>query len=375
MSVTTVDATLASLQTGDFAINLHKLGDPGTYTSCGNIPVKADLVIALGELDGSGQTGIAVLTAKGDKTEVTLLATTGISELNHIHSGSCTDLGGVSYPLTNMADGMSVTTVDATLASLQSGDFAVNLHKLGDPGTYTSCGDIPTSAKAVTITLGELSGSRQTGVATLVSQGDMTEVTLLATAGISELNHIHSGSCADLGGVSYPLISMAGGMSVTTVDATLASLQTGDFAINLHKLGDPGTYTSCGNIPVESMMEGGSTGGTTPPPMTSNIANFILPDLTVTVGTSVTWTNQDAVQHTSTSGQDGQFDNIGWNSPWLSQGQSFSHTFDEAGTFSYTCRIHPSMTGTAMVTDGAGQSTGTSSDSTAGGSGSDGYDY
>ena len=33
-----VDAMLASLQTGDFAINSHKMGDPGVYTTCGNIP-------------------------------------------------------------------------------------------------------------------------------------------------------------------------------------------------------------------------------------------------------------------------------------------------------------------------------------------------
>ena len=348
------------------------------------MPTSGDLVIALGELNDSGQTGIAVLTAMGDQTVVVLSLSPGTlqTERVHIHTGPCGNdtLGHVVYALTSFVDGsgFSMTTVDVSLASLRDGTFAINSHKAGPPPaplTYTSCGNIPTKAEAITIALDELSGSGQTGVATLVSQGEMTEVTLLATAGISELNHIHSGSCADLGGVDYPLSSMADGMSVTTVDATLASLQTGDFAINLHKLGDPGTYTSCGNIPVDTMMVGGSTGGTTPPPVTADIANFVLPDLTVTVGTTVTWTNQDAVQHTSTSGQSGQFDNTGWNSPTLPQGQSFTHTFNQEDTLTYTCRIHPSMSGTVTVT--SGEITGGSSKSTTGesDSGEDGYDY
>ena len=229
-----------------------------------------DLVIALHELNNSGQTGIAVLTAMGNETEVVLLATAGISELNHIHSGSCAALGGVAYSLTNMADGASMTMVSASLASLRSGGFAVNLHKTGDPATYTSCGDIPTEADALTVALNELGGSGQSGVATLISQGASTEVVLYATAGISELNHIHSGSCSALGGVSYPLTNMADGTSVTTVDVTLASLQSGDFAINLHKLGDPGTYTSCGDIPA------GATPTPTPIPGVSAAGILVL---------------------------------------------------------------------------------------------------
>ena len=63
------------------------------------------LTIALGELNGSGQSGWATLTNRGAQTEVVLSATAGISELNHIHAGSCTDLGGVVHPLTSMGGG------------------------------------------------------------------------------------------------------------------------------------------------------------------------------------------------------------------------------------------------------------------------------
>ena len=148
----------------------------------------------------------------------------------------------------------------------------------------------------------------------------------------------------DLGGVSYPLTSMANGTSVTTVDASLDTLTSGDLAINLHKAGDPGTYTACSEIPAKDMTAAVQT-------LEVIIASFILPDLNVTLGTTITWTNQDGAPHTTTSGQNGQFAGPGWNSSTLSMGQTFSHTFDQVGTFAYTCRIHPSMNGTVTVTD------------------------
>jgi plastocyanin len=58
-------------------------------------------------------------------------------------------------------------------------------------------------------------------------------------------------------------------------------------------------------------------------------------DVEVRVGTTVTWTNRDSVPHTATA-RDGQ-----WKSERLSQGQTFSHTFFQAGTFEYFCEVHP----------------------------------
>ncbi|MGH8871215.1 MAG: cupredoxin domain-containing protein [Acidimicrobiia bacterium] len=66
--------------------------------------------------------------------------------------------------------------------------------------------------------------------------------------------------------------------------------------------------------------------------------------LTVPVGTTVTWENTDAsLPHTSNS------DDGVWDSGTLNPGDDFSFTFDEAGTFTYVCRIHPSMTGSIVV--------------------------
>ena len=65
--------------------------------------------------------------------------------------------------------------------------------------------------------------------------------------------------------------------------------------------------------------------------------------LTITVGDTVTWTNGDGAPHTATA-KDGSFD-----SGTLLRGASFSHTFTAAGSFSYVCKVHPSMTATVIV--------------------------
>jgi len=69
--------------------------------------------------------------------------------------------------------------------------------------------------------------------------------------------------------------------------------------------------------------------------------------LTITVGETVTWSNDDALDHTVTS--EDMFD-----SGLLSSGDTFEYTFDEAGTFDYTCTIHPSMQGTIIVEEQSG---------------------
>jgi len=72
--------------------------------------------------------------------------------------------------------------------------------------------------------------------------------------------------------------------------------------------------------------------------------NRFIPDtLTVKEGTTVTWVNQDTYIHTVTSGrspgeQSGLFD-----SGNLNKGQTFSFTFDKAGTYDYFCIPHFSM--------------------------------
>jgi plastocyanin len=70
---------------------------------------------------------------------------------------------------------------------------------------------------------------------------------------------------------------------------------------------------------------------------------FMPQEVAVSVGTTVTWTNEDWAPHTVTAG-DGSFD-----SGRLDQGASFEHTFNEAGTNAYFCTFHPGMTGTIIA--------------------------
>ncbi len=69
---------------------------------------------------------------------------------------------------------------------------------------------------------------------------------------------------------------------------------------------------------------------------------FDPPTLTVPVGTKVTWMNT-GVQHTVLS-LDGVF-----SSKILDRGDTFSFTFDKAGTFKYMCGLHPDMKATIVV--------------------------
>ncbi|MDQ6782097.1 MAG: cupredoxin family copper-binding protein [Actinomycetota bacterium] len=76
--------------------------------------------------------------------------------------------------------------------------------------------------------------------------------------------------------------------------------------------------------------------------------SFAPQSLTVKVGTTVTWTNQDSTPHTV------QFsDKSIPTSEDLTGGtakSTYTHTFAAAGTFAYICGIHNYMTGTIKVT-------------------------
>jgi plastocyanin len=65
--------------------------------------------------------------------------------------------------------------------------------------------------------------------------------------------------------------------------------------------------------------------------------------ITVSVGGTVTWTNNDSTSHTSTA------NGGAWNSGSMAPGGKFSITFSSAGSFPYHCSIHPGMVGTVTV--------------------------
>ena len=77
---------------------------------------------------------------------------------------------------------------------------------------------------------------------------------------------------------------------------------------------------------------------------TIQIKNFAFDPVTITVnvGSTVRWVNQDYAQHRILFSD-------GMDSNALAVSQSWSRNFDQAGTFDYNCSIHPSMKGTVIV--------------------------
>jgi aldose sugar dehydrogenase len=71
--------------------------------------------------------------------------------------------------------------------------------------------------------------------------------------------------------------------------------------------------------------------------------------VSVSVGGTVTWTNDDSQPHTVTSGQDADPDGL-FDSDIMAPAATFEHTFTEAGEYPYFCLLHPNMVGTVNVT-------------------------
>lgn len=132
------------------------------------------------------------------------------------------------------------------------------------------------------------------------------------------------------------------------------SLSFGLVVLGLFLLGCTSpNYSNSGNPTAASTPALETVAGTPTPsveqastPISVQISMFSFSPATVTVpvGTTVTWTNQDSAAHTVTS-DTGAFD-----SGSLSQGGSWSNTFNQPGSYAYHCAFHGSMHGTVVVT-------------------------
>lgn len=73
---------------------------------------------------------------------------------------------------------------------------------------------------------------------------------------------------------------------------------------------------------------------------------FSKKSIKVSKGTKITWTNQDEAHHNVVAKEDG-----GPKGQLLAKGESYSFTFDTAGTFNYKCEPHPYMKGIVNVVE------------------------
>jgi plastocyanin len=143
------------------------------------------------------------------------------------------------------------------------------------------------------------------------------------------------------------------GANATTTTGANATTTTGANATTT--TGANATTGATGNATGTTATSGGGGNSVSIVSGATSLTNtaFNPNPLQVSVGTTVTWTNNDSQPHTVTSGSNGQPDNK-FNSspnftPLLNPGQTFSFTFTEAGEYPYYCMLHPNMVGTVSV--------------------------
>jgi plastocyanin len=115
----------------------------------------------------------------------------------------------------------------------------------------------------------------------------------------------------------------------------------------------------CGSSDKKTSSSGGGGGSDTAKPkqnastgkkasVSQKNIQFSPKALTVKKGTTVTWTNDDSVNHdvTKTSGPGPDFSSGKGN---MAQGDSYKQKLNTAGTIKYECTVHPGMTGSVTV--------------------------
>jgi plastocyanin len=110
-----------------------------------------------------------------------------------------------------------------------------------------------------------------------------------------------------------------------------------------------GFLTACGSSSPSGPTTGSGGGSGTAVSIVSGASSrgsgaYAPNPLTITSGTTVTWTNNDSVTHTSSSDTAGVFD-----SGSIPAGGKFSFMFQTKGMVNYHCSIHPGMIGSIVV--------------------------
>ena len=103
------------------------------------------------------------------------------------------------------------------------------------------------------------------------------------------------------------------------------------------------SYCSKGSSYGSSNSGSNTNTGTGSNTVTMQSMSFSPTSLTVTKGTTVTWTNNDNITHTVTA------DDNSFNSGDITAGHSYTRTFSTAGTFAYHCIYHSMMKATVVA--------------------------
>jgi len=229
---------------------------------------------------------------------------------------------------------------------------------------------MPRSAE---ISLNEQGKSGQSGKATITEVGDKTKVTISLAGKASTVPqpaHIHLKSCADIGGVKYPLSNVDKGSSVTTLDVSIDEILAGlPLSINVHKSASQiATYVACGDLSTSTMKMTGdmmmNAGENMGAPMGEmdmgkkavaqinyTDQGFTPPSIEIKVGETVRFTNMSATgmwvasnphpTHTDYPALDAK--------KVIFRGEFYEFNFSKSGTFKFHNHTNSSQGGTIVV--------------------------
>jgi hypothetical protein len=174
--------------------------------------------VAFTELNDSGLSGTAELTARGERTNVSMRINGAVGEHpTHIHTGSCDDLDpNPKYPLNNVElnttalVGMSDSVVDVPLDEIISSDHLILIHRSPEElNTYYACGDVV--ADTTSASVAEDAGGGSTREADASTAGKPAE---------HALGKMGSGPMGEAGG----RFGQAGGFGFVAIALALVAL-------------------------------------------------------------------------------------------------------------------------------------------------------
>jgi plastocyanin len=276
----------------------------------------------------------------------------------HIHQGTCDNLGDIVEPLDNVSLGeapqlsgassaisvlVSDTLVPLSLEDMFAADHAINIHESADNiQEYIACGAIggPVRGGVLVIGLGELNDSGVSGVAVLTEEEGGTNVDVYLTAADD------AGAADDAAADDAADDAAADDAAATADDAAADDAATDDAADDAAADDAAADDAAADDAATDDAAADDGADAATGNVITVDILNFAFnPNpIEISVGDTVTWTNQDGVPHTAT-GQNRDLLQSGTIPP----GGTFSQTFTEPGEIPYFCEFHPNMNGVIIV--------------------------
>ncbi len=117
-----------------------------TPTSSEGKMTNAAIKVVLEEQNNSSQSGTATIKEVDGKVMVSIHLINGssIPQPAHFHTGTCSKPGPIKYPLTNVVNGKSDTTLNVSLADFKKElPLIVNVHKSANQiNIYVACGEV-----------------------------------------------------------------------------------------------------------------------------------------------------------------------------------------------------------------------------------------